>query len=556
MSRGKVKAKNLEASGISWSTDRSESGALPPKKEKQFIAKQQAKEKSGETNPVSAAITKAATGVSIDKGITAVMDQLNPVTILENEKKALQSPAVLEKITATVPSLTEKWEVKNAEVTTLTQKAVTDGKAVAAINPANLKTVEEVQAALALVQSAGSTIKTAVSEAETTKNGITADLTAVNTLVKDAEAALKADTARIKNLADSIKGFNLDSGSKLISGVFTTFVSTTLGDLYPTVQKGLNLLSGLKERKETEKTVSLKKKSSAIEREPGTLVHFGRFRSPKVHVENALVSVEDPLSRFSGSISAIDVTNEQSILGKPTSFSGEIAHGVMSERFTGTVDLRDAAEKTIQSTIQAQGYALNLPSGGAVAVPSINGILTVDGNFDVLKDGSIAFNGKMKVNQLQTKIEPFEPAFIFAEYKKALSDIKFVELDVGALISADGNVDITVDSPIDEQIAKALQDSLSRQVAAVKEGIRKEGDKLIAEQRTKLTSYTARFKSVSDTANKTREQIRAYEKTADAKKAELEKRLKDIAAAKAAPVQKAATDAANKAVPDGIKKLF
>ena len=118
LTRGKFVAETVEITGVTWATARKTDGTLPPRAEKKY----QKKLKSSKPNPVQAKLeaelAKVKSGVSVDSGLAAVKDQLDPAKYIAREKASLLSPAVVDEIKSSVPVLTAKWQAKAADART------------------------------------------------------------------------------------------------------------------------------------------------------------------------------------------------------------------------------------------------------------------------------------------------------------------------------------------------------------------------------------------------------------------------------------------------------
>lgn len=556
LTRGKVVADNLEVSGVTWNTDRKISGALPPKQQKKFDKKQ----KNAKPNPVVKAITaeadKIKAGVTVDEGISAVKDQLDPVKYLEKEKAALLSPAVIEKISATVPGLADKWQGKNKEVRAQVDKTISDGKSIANLKVSSIKTVQEAQTALAQIKAASDGAKSSLDLAKKTADEAGVDAKTVKALSAEADAAIKADSARLKALADTVKGINLDTGKNLVSGVFKTFIVSTLGAYYPYLDKGITVLKEMQNGSANgEKKISLKKKSNAISRLPGRTLSFGDDSAPNLLLRNIVLSAKDDKAGIAGGANAQNVTNDADRVNKPITLGLNVTHGSMKETADGIVDLRSKATDTVDTKFTSTGYKLSIDSKGVTGVPSVNGTMNAAGTVKISRDGTVTIGSNLKVQEAKLAIDSFEPAFAYEAYHNVLSSIKVVDLDVVAVIGSDGKVEIDVKTDVDKEISKAIKAEMNAQIEKVKAGIRKEADKYIAEQKAKYTSEIARFGDAASKAQTALNDIKNYNKMLDTKKAEAEKRIKDIAAEQAAKKLAPATDATKKAAPQATKKL-
>ena len=557
LSRGKLVANNLEASGITWNTDRKVSGALPPRKQKKFDQKQ----KSAKPNPVVAAIKaeadKVKSGVSVGAGIAAVKDQLDPVKYLENEKASLQSPAVVDKITQTVPALADKWQTKNKEVRAQVDKTIGDGKKLVSLDVKAIQTVQDAQAALAEIKAASDSVKASLDLASATAQEASTDAKTVKALSDEADAAIKADSARLKALADTVKGLNLDTGKTILSDVFKTFIVSTLGEYYPYLDKGVATLKELQANSaKGNKEASLKKRANAVARLPGRTISFGNDSAPNLLLRNIELSAKDAASGISGGANVQNVTNDADRVNKPMTVGLTLSHGAMQETANGIIDLRTKAVDTLDTKFTGSGYPLALDSKGVTGVPSITGTISAAGTLKISRDGTVTIGSGLAVGGAKLSIDSFEPEFVYDAYRNVLASIKTIDLDVKAIIDKDGKVSIDVTTDADKEISNAIKAEMSAQIERVKAGIRKEADKYIAEQRAKYATEIARFGDAAARAQSALSDVKNYQATLDAKKAEAERRIKDLAAEKAKEQLAPVADTVKKAAPKSLKGLL
>jgi uncharacterized protein (TIGR03545 family) len=553
LSRGKFVAENVELTGVSWKTARAKDGTLPPKAEKKYVEKKKKEEKDAKPNPVQeridAELAKIKSGVSVDAGIAAIKDQLDPAAFIEREKAALQTPAVIEDIRSTVPALADKWKTTASDARGKADAVVKDAKTVAAIKVDSLKTPIEVKAALETVDAASKTVKDTLSYAEATSKDMVKDAETVKALGIRAEKALSADAQRLKDLAASVKSVNLESGTRVVSGLIDSFIMNTLGSYYPLYRKGMATVSQMqesgKEKKEAKKE-SLKKRAGAVSRAVGRTIAFGPNAMPRFVMKNIALSAADPTGAFSGSAGAKDVTNDQDKLGKATSFDSRFDHGTMGESVRGTLDFRSVAAERVNAGFDANGYAVSIDSSALTGVPSLKGTLGAGGTFVVSRDGTIEIDTKMKIDGARLTVAAFNPVFLHSMYSDILSEIKYIDLDVKAIISPDGKIDLRVKSDVDETVTAALRKQIEKIIEQVKAEIRKYAEGWIAEQKAAYASEIARFNEISAKARTAVEDAKNADKIIADKRAALEAKAREQAAAVEAAIR-AAADAAEAA---------
>ena len=413
---------------------------------------------------------------------------------------------------------------------------------------------------------AGDTLKASASYVESTAKDISADSATVKDLSSKAQAAIGADSARLKALASSVKSVNLDSGMRVVSGIFDTFIINTLGEYYPMLDKGLSMAGSLQSGSAKKKDASLQKKASAISRLPGRNFTFASDTLPQFLMRNVALSAKDDAIALNASAGVKNVTNDQDRLGAPMTFDAAVKTGSMGEKVAGTVDFRSSAKERVDASFDVGGYRLAIDSGNTPGVPSLKGALGSKGTLTVAPDGTVTIDTAMKVSDAKTSVPAFEPAFLYSIYADVLSDVKTVDLDVHAVISPDRDINVSVKTGVDEVIRAALQKRLAQKVEEVKAEIRKYGDAWLAEQKKAYADEIAKFDEVSAKAKSAVDDVKNSQKIVDAKKAEIEKRVRDVSdEAKrkaAAEVQKQAAPIINsapapaKGAIDALKKKF
>ncbi len=555
LTRGKLVIENLEVAGLRRGTERTVSGALPPRQQAAFDKKQQAA--AAKPNPVTAAlneqIAKASSEISPDSGIAAVKDQLDPRKFLEEQKTGLQAPAVTDEIRAAVPELTSAWEKRGNELQQKVTETISAGRNVTTLKVSEIRTATAGQAALQDVQAALSATSASVALANTAARDLGVDSGRVNDLKTRADAAIRSDSARIRTLADSIRTINLDSGRKLIGNVFDTFMINTLGSFYPWVEKGLVMLKDFQQSSGGDKKTTLKKKSSAIARSSGRTLSFGGDSLPGFVLRNAELSLTD--SGISGSASVTNITNNADQLGMPAGLIIATTHGAMSEQGSAVLDLRSGAEKVLDAQFTASGYPLAIASSGQSGVPSISGTLTATGKAAVLKDNTLTLQSDLRVSNAAARVQAFEPAFLYSAYAETLAGIQIIDLQVQAEITPPADVRMNVTTDLDRTINAAMQNQVNRQVERFKADVRREGEAYLSALKSEYSAEISRFTAITERTKSALTAIRNHEKALNDKKKEIEDRIAAIAREQLAPAQGAATDAAKKAA-DTIKLPF
>ncbi len=532
LTRAKLVADEVRINGITWNTDRTVSGSLPPNRRKKAAA-------GGAPNPVLASILaeagKVTSGISIDSGLAAVQDQLDPVKIIERERERLASPAVVEKISDTIPKLTEKWETKGTEARKVADSTKETVAALSSVKVNSIKTVDEARALVAKLDKASKDIKESVSFAKTTSAEADRDAKTVKSLTAEAESALAADKARLVKLADGIKSINVDTGKGIVSSAFNSFFVSALGKYYPYFDKGLSLVRESQASKKRETPRTPEKKNGVVERLPGRDITFGTASLPSVLFREIELSAEDAASGISGNGIVRDLTNDADRLGKPVSFELGARHGKMAETVSGVIDARTGAETIFDASFGVKGYALAIDAGSSAGMPSIAGDSTISGKIAVRGTDEVSINSRIAVANARMSVNSFSPSFLYRASKDALAGIRDVTFTAKLTISPKGEFSLAAGSDIDERLNRAVRESLAGKVAEVKAAIRKEANSYVDAERKKYLSRVNAFTASSKESLGAIKDIEAGEKSLDAKKKEAEKRLKELVAGAIAP---------------------
>lgn len=555
LSRGKLVAENIKATGIRWGTARKTSGALPPRRAKAF----EEKRKNAKPNPALAAVMaevdRVKSEVSVGSGIGAVKDQLDPMKMIEREKDALKSPALAEKISKTVPDLTEKWQGKTSEAKTAVSAALASSKRVRELKPASIKTLPEAQKAIQDIQAALADTKKALDLAESTSKGLSSDAATVADLKKKADEAWKADSARLKELVSSAKGFSFETGKDIVSGIIKTFATNALGSYYPYLDKGLSALRALRAGSgpgsKAAKEASLASRAKATSRIPGRTLTFGKASAPSLWLKRIELEAADKAAGISGSAIVSNVTNDADRVGKPIGAKLNASHGKFSEAVDGAIDLRSKAERLVDARFSVSGLSVDVAPSDS-GVPGMRGALRARGTVAVAANEDATIGAGLSLTGARLSSKPFEPKAVSNAYAKALAGIDALDATVTARVPRSGELDVSVSTDADAQVARAVKAEASRYLNGIQSDATKKADAYLADVRSGYLKDLDRFGVVSSDSAKALSDIRSNQKALDAKKAEMEKRAKELAGAQ---IEKAGGDAAKKATKD-IKKLL
>lgn len=526
LSRGKFVCENAAIEGITWNTPRQTSGALPPRKQKKV-------DRNAKKNPVVALIdeelNKVKKNISVDRGINSVKNELDPRLILQRELDKFQSQKLGKEISDTVPVLTDKWIKTTEEIKTETQKTIEVCKKLAAIDVNGIKDISDLQKLLQTVNLAAETGKKDFETAQKLTGQVKNDAALVEDFAKKAEAALRNDFKNVERLAGTIKSVNANTGKQIISDMMKLFIMKTLGVYYPYFDSLMSSMEKSQNKNEKKKNLTLKDKSKALERLPGSTMVFGKDSLPSFVMRNISLSTHHPeKEKFAISGAVKNVTNDSDKLDKPVSAELKTSHGKMNENISCTVDLRTRSKDFVYTDFSVNGFDLNIPSAGEGA-PSLDGVLNTSGSVDVSKNREVIVKAKIEIKDSSLIVQEFEPYFIYEAYGRILKGIKNINLEMVLNVKNKNDFNLELNTDTDKQIAAALEKEFFNQVEIAKKKVVEEGTKWINEQKEIHKKEIAQFNSAAKQAEKIFNDILNYEKILERKKEEVERRIKNFA---------------------------
>jgi uncharacterized protein (TIGR03545 family) len=543
LTRGKVIAENMEITGVAWNTQRAASGALPRKPKAADTAP---------PNPMLQAIRQkidqAASPLSVDAGINTAKNQLDPLAYLERERDALLSPALVDRVQTEVPALADKWQNTRGNVEDQYARIMQVVQQVSSIRVDAIKTAEEAQGALRIVQDAAAAAQDARTLGERLANNLGTDVQTVRILASDTESALNVDLARLRNMASSITSFNLDTGKALISDAVSSFFITTLGVYYPSIVQGTEIYSRIKTA--SAQKPSLKDKSSQVERLKGRTISFGKTL-PRFHFKNVAISVFDEQIGWSLGGAAQNITGDPDVVGKPVTADLRGALGVKALGLTGTFDGRTKAAEPVNAAFNLTGFSLAIPATSTV--PAIGGSLAFTGTAIHTAEGATTVQSSVQLLDTAIVPHPFEPAFISDIYAATLAEIRQVSLEFRATFYLEA-FDFVFSSDADRVIAAALERQLNAQITRLRNEVREGAEEYITGLRQTYLSDLAAWTGTSGDVGDMVDKLKNADKLISGKQAEITARMQSMAAEKIDAAKTEAVDKAKSAASGAVDK--
>ena len=531
--RGRFHAENLEASGISWNTDRTSSCELPAKEIKK---EKKQNEESAFMKSIKEKSLKALEDLKSQTVLLLGGD--DPESIVENVKSMMQTPSALSSINEELPPLVEKWKNKPSEIENEVKEFSDSVHELQTLKVETIKDASSLQSSLEKINKAitdGNKIK---SDLEKVKSDMKNDGERVKNLSDNFSSALEADKKIAEEKLTSVTAA-ISNAKEIFTNALDSLAYSILGKFYPYGRKLISKALELKESamlsksssSSAEKTEKSEKKQVKVsrERQKGKTFWYSQ-EYPAFLIENLYVSG----TGFEAH--ACELTNDQDVRGKVTQISGNFNNSGLYHSAQAVLDIRSSStDPLIALSYEGSGFPL-LVDGSKIAeksgVPSVDGKARVSLKGQAGEEKFIA-SGNVELDPVSFTSDGFENEILTKYYQSSLSSIDDLSLGYNIEYSEGSGIDLGFSGNYAQQFASALaktasqagNDAKQAALAKINEEIEKNQSSALAE----IKKYSILEKDILSSE----ESFSLVSKNLEAKKAEIEKQIKAQAENKA-----------------------
>lgn len=544
--QAKFHAQNIEITGIELGTERKTSGklAVKPKDKKEKAKKNDStgfydslKEKIG-TDPDAA-----------KKAITELFTMYDPTAIAENIKENLQSQKVAKEVEEELKVLVENWKNKPDELKKSVEEVQNATKSLSNLNVSKV-TPAEIPSLLKQIEEAGSTVKKAKADMETTLSSFEGDQKKIKQLQKKLEDSIASD----KNLLSAqVSVLDPKKAKSALNDSINQAGYALLGQYYPYLKDLISYASSMKasganskeKEKANKKAVEKAKKES--KRFAGRYVYWKKDTVPKLLIEKV---------HGSGSgieLFATNISSDMNKRGEPWIVKGSVKKSQCVHNANLTVDARTGTKAhLVEAGYSGSNFPLTLDlskKGGSDVIPKFEGKSTVSAS--IAADSDFSFSGNARLNMNPATVTGGELGSETATriYTTALKSIKSLNLGAGFSFSEKSGVGLKLDTNFDSLLADAISSVANAEFENVKKDVAAKLNEQIASSET-AKKYISQFGDISAKLNGQKNSFDSISKQLNQKQSELKKKTGDAAKNKAS---QAASNAASSFL-KGLKK--
>lgn len=514
--RGKYIIETMEVNDLILGTQRSTSGELPKKP----AAKREESPGSGSSSPLTEQASSVVGGTkkfTPNFDLATIKKNLNVDSLLN--PKNLQSYRLIDSLNQQLQTASVQWQATLAEIDVSKQKLSTIETNVKSINVNELKTIEQITAALSTVKNTINTVNEVKQTFTQQQKTLTESVNKFATSAKLIDDVAKQDFDRVVTMA-RLPDVNMKGLAELVLG--KEIMARANSYLYWIDFARKNVPAGNKEQKDPQ-PVRLK----------GQNLHFPEERTyPKFWIKKILISGGTDKTQkpdyFYAKGQVLNITDSQRLTGQPMTTEIVFSKGPSTLALNASFDRRKdesfdtykAKATGIRVGSMEMGQADFLPSKITNANAEVSVGVTVPGNrFDS-----------------DTKIQFSNLAFVFGAeprntveriVRDVLQSVKEFQVNLRMWNPGD-KFDVAFATDLDDQITSRTKKVLGDEISRIQNDLRNQLNQRIAEKRKEFESV------LNQKQNDATGKLKGYETLvndkvamAEGKKNEIEKKQSD-----------------------------
>jgi|GEM_PF-2282802 uncharacterized protein (TIGR03545 family) len=510
---GRVVIENAQCEDIRWNTPRTTPGTLP---RKNVVASQKETEKKSSINDgFSLDFTQQAANIS--NLVASQVSNLKSLTLLVQANQEISN---------TIDQWTKIYDQKNAQITQLALKV----QEIQKIQVSSLKTIEDAQKALSLIESFSKNVSSVSTDIKTTSQQFKLSYDKAMQLKKSLGDAITADKQYLQRLIS----LPVTDGKNILSGMLDSYLRSKLGKL---CSYGIRALSYAQK---ITSDPNKKPKRESYKRLQGRTIPFPSDPYPSFLLKNLQSSVQTPDKRFAAQLQ--NISTDPYKWGKPILFSYHQNEKEQNYKLSVSMDIRSNALTPLLAEFSGAGIPLELNDLGFLKVKDFKASLALQ---SVLQWDKTRNTGKLKLSLSSLQIGSFESSdFLTKMFVEILKGASTVDMAIVYTMLSDGTLQLSVQSSLDGLIQKKIGEYLASLIKEQSEKIDKELQGWLQTEIAKNELLSKNLQGLNDVSLKSLSDVATYEELVDTKKKEVQSRIDQIKKEQEDALKKKAEEAA------------
>lgn len=545
--KGRMVADELAVEGIQLGTDRETSGALP-EKEKKKVEK--------ETTPEDFAISienlvKEQTGLS-KEGITEVFAQFNPETVVQSVYNQMSSPEIIKNLEPQAKAIVTGWQTESETLNKNVTEFTASAQELVATDISKISDPVQLKKLLDNLKTVNDNAQTIKSQVENAGQKLKTDVDTVQNISLSLKNAVDSDMKLLNDQLNTLSNLNLKDMTNLFSGELNGPAIQLLKKYAPIAETALAKVQEF--QTSGSKKAEKKPKKKEAWRAFGRTVEYRKDNVPDFLIRKTVLSGLDAKTGFALSGTITNISNDCDKLDEPVGLNVKLNRSAKTtEMLDAIIDMRkNRTAKALTANLSGTGYnfsKLTIPNVNMNGLPYLSGAASFNAGLAFDTDMSFDLNGALSVMDALIEVKPFEPAFAYSMYTRAIENINKLNLSTLAKYTPQTLLDLDIKTDLDKILSENLSKIFKSEIAAVRAELESkvsaEIEKLIAPIDSELHIFDDLKALVSGDTSA----YASMEKKVNAKMAEVENKLKEKANAATDNAVKQATDQ----LPDELK---
>jgi len=513
--RGKIYIEEIRADSIRFGTPRKVSGALPAKPAK--VKKEKTEKPKSDAPPL------------VD------LKNFNAAALLDQEFDKLNTPKLYDETISFYDETSTKYQGQVENTSAKVKELQTTTAPLLKLNVNEIKDVETIRSTIQNINTAVNSVQTTTSEVTAVANGLENDIKKARAMEANARNSLTGDLNHLKSYIDIGSGSAFASVEPFIREA----LSGTANQYLDYGLMGLEVLGKLKANSSSKpKTEKPKKERKVVFK--GRNVPFPVVAYPAFYL--GILASDFTLDTWNWGFDLRDISSNPDLTDKPVTLSLGVKDTNNAQKnvlFNGSADFRTNPKELYNAKVTANGFPISMGDQlNKLGINGVKGNAAFSVNMAGQADNSFSGGGNVVISQASL----VDPSGTIGEaMSTAVKQAGNIDLGLQFAHKTDGKDEFSITSNLADLFAKALR--------SLAEGYAKQAmADLEKALRQKIDQYIdGRFgsKDQVDTLLKTvkgdRSAVDQLKSGLDAKKGELEKKLKDQA-----------TGAATQAIKDNL----
>jgi len=546
--KGRMVADELAVEGIQLGTDRKVSGALPEKAKEKKVVK--------ETKPEDIAVSitdfvKEQTGLS-KEGITEVFSQFNPETVVKSVYDQMSSPEVIKNLEPQAKEIVTSWQTESEKLNKNVTDFTSSAQELVSTDISKISDPVQLKKLLDNLKTVSDNAKTIKNSVENAGQKLKTDIDTVSNISVSLKNAVDSDMKLLNDQLNALSNINLKDMTNLFSGELNGPAIQLLKKYVPIAQ---TVMAKVEEFQTSgSKKAEKKPKKQDAWRAPGRTVEYRKDNVPDFLIRKTILSGLDAKTGFALSGTINNISNDCNKLDKPVDLSLKLNRSAKTtEILDAIIDMRkNRNAKALTAKLSGNGYnfsKLTIPNVNVNGLPYLSGAASFNAGLAFDTDMSFDLDGALSVVDALIEVKPFEPAFAYSMYTRAIENINKLNLSTLANYTPQTLLDLNITTDLDKILSQNLTKIFNSEIAAIRSELQSKVSDEIEKLIAPIDSELHIFEDLKALVNGDTSAYASMEKKVNAKMAEIENKLKEKANAATDNAVKQATDQ----LPDEIK---